>query len=111
MSFNYRFLGEFFDDVYVGSCFSLSAENNYSNSDGVIKRQSKKKASDFVTRRVDWNAFEKALIESIGVRDVNNLPLKVRQEIDTEKHVQKEKLDKIIRKERMSKLNVSGPRN
>ena len=59
-----------------------------------------------MTRQVDWDLFEKELTETIGDIPSYTLPDSVRDEINRERIVQQDRVEKMLKKEKKWKLNV-----
>ena len=70
------------------------------------KRLCKGREANVITRQVDWDLFEISLAEGIGGSPVFVLPNYVLAEITTERILQQERIDTMLREERKRKLNV-----
>lgn len=99
-------LGTFFADVLSSDRQDLHSEIL---SDTKIKprRSCKGRESNVLTRQVDWDLFEITLAEDIGGSPLFVLPNEVLAEINTERTLQQEKIDKMLKEDRKWKLNVT----
>lgn len=96
-------LGDFFADVVNSDRQELHPEVHIDKP----KRSCKGREANLLTRQVDWDLFEITLAEDVGGSPVYVLPNEVRAEIHTERTLQQEKIDKMLKEERQWRLNVA----
>lgn len=92
----------------IGEFFIFSQTEQAASGKSLVRRPSSLKTiEDAVTKRVDWDLFEKKLIEDIGGGVGGyELPEKVKEQIQIERDFQNGKFDKISKKKKLSHMIV-----